>query len=253
MSTRWESEYSDPQWIMIDLGQERSIETIRILWEGAYSAKYELQTSDDAQTWHTAYSNDNGKGGTDIITISPTAAHFLRIMGKSRNSWFGHSIHEIEVFEPKTSNENPVQFIKLELRDSDGKLISDNFYWRNSDIELDYKSLATLPEADITATVISVDAAKGTAKVVVENHSTTVAFGNRLRLVVPETQQRILPTTMSDNYFTLMPLEKKTISIAAPPESLSRGASLLLKQYLYKEKVIKHIFFNFKNLSTITS
>ena len=159
-------------------------------------------------------------------------------MGKSRNSWFGHSIHEIEVFEPKTSNENPVQFIKLELRDSDGKLISDNFYWRNSDIELDYKSLATLPEADITATVISVDAAKGTAKVVVENHSTTVAFGNRLRLVVPETQQRILPTTMSDNYFTLMPLEKKTISIAAPPESLSRGASLLLKQYLYNEKNI---------------
>jgi len=43
---------------------------------------------------------------------------------------------------------------------------------------------------------------------------------------------------MSDNYFTLMPLEKKTISIAAPPESLSRGASLLLKQYLYNEKNI---------------
>ena len=124
------------------------------------------------------------------------------------------------------------------MRDSDGRLISDNFYWRNSDIELDYKSLATLPEADITTTLVSADAAKGTATVIIENHSATVAFGNRLRLVEPATQQRILPTTMSDNYFTLMPFEKKTISIEAPAESLSRGASLLLKQYLYNEKNI---------------
>ena len=71
----------------------------------------------------------------------------------------------------------------------------------------------------------------------------TVAFGNRLRLVVPETGERILPTTMSDNYFTLMPLEKKTISIEAPAESLSKGAALLLKQYLYKEKVIEPALF----------
>ncbi len=237
MSSRWESEYSDPQWIMIDLGQERCIETVRILWEGAYSASYEVQTSDDGDTWHTAYSNDNGKGGTDIITITPTEARYLRIMGKSRSTWFGHSIHEIEVFEPKTSDEHPVQFIKLELRDADGSLVSDNFYWRNSDIELDYTSLATLPEADITATVVSADAATGKAVVIVENHSATVAFGNRLRLVVSGTQERILPTTMSDNYFTLLPQEKKTVSIEAPAASLSRGATLLLKQYLYEEKV----------------
>jgi hypothetical protein len=222
---------------MIDLGQERCIETVRILWEGAYSASYEVQTSDDGDTWHTAYSNDNGKGGTDIITITPTEARYLRIMGKSRSTWFGHSIHEIEIFEPKTSDEHPVQFIKLELRDADGSLVSDNFYWRNSDIELDYTSLATLPEADITATVVSADAATGKAEVIVENHSATVAFGNRLRLVVPGTQERILPTTMSDNYFTLLPQEKKTVSIEAPAASLSRGAALLLKQYLYEEKV----------------
>ena len=35
-----------------------------------------------------------------------------------------------------------------------------------------------------------------------------------------------------------MTTEKKTINIESPPELLSRGASLLLKQYLYNEKNI---------------
>ncbi|MDO5447757.1 MAG: discoidin domain-containing protein, partial [Prevotellaceae bacterium] len=241
MNTRWESEYSDPQWIMVDLGQQRNVATLRILWEGAYSKKYEIQLSDDAENWHTAYANDEGKGGTDIIDITPEKARYIRVMGLTRNSWFGHSIHEIEVYEPKEGNETPIQFIKLELRKENGELVSDNFYWRNSDIELDYKAFASLPEADITATIKSKDVAAGKATVEVENHSATVAFGNRLRLINATTKERILPATMNDNYFTLLPGEKKTITIDAPADQMAQGAKLLLKQYIYNEKEVAEL------------
>ena len=47
--SRWESAYSDPQWIYIDLGKEEKIEKVILRWEAACAKKYELQVSNDAQ------------------------------------------------------------------------------------------------------------------------------------------------------------------------------------------------------------
>ncbi|HHW22776.1 MAG TPA: discoidin domain-containing protein [Clostridiaceae bacterium] len=33
--TRWESNYSDPQWITVDLGESCSISGVKIVWENA--------------------------------------------------------------------------------------------------------------------------------------------------------------------------------------------------------------------------
>ena len=55
--SRWESAYSDPQWIYIDLGKEEKIEKVILRWEAACAKKYELQVSNDAQEWKTVYAN----------------------------------------------------------------------------------------------------------------------------------------------------------------------------------------------------
>lgn len=238
--SRWESESSDPQWIYIDLGKTENIETVVLKWEAAFAKEYELQTSDDAKNWKTVYTNKTGKGGTEEIKLTPTAARYVKMMGISRATNFGYSLYEFEVYGAKQRNIaelNPLHFIKLELTDANGRLISDNFYWRNGVNDLDYTQLNTLPEADLSCRLADKSkVTSGRVKLSVKNNSQTVAFANRIRLVNKTTQERVLPVFMSDNYITLLPGEEKIISVEAAPELLKGGVNVLVKQYGKTEK-----------------
>lgn len=232
--SRWESAYSDPQWIYIDLGKEEKIEKVILKWEAACAKKYELQVSNDAKEWKTVYINKEGKGGTEQIELEPVAARYVKLAGISRATSFGYSLFEFEVYgeKPKGIEElTPLHFIKLELTDAKGDLLSENFYWRNGVRDLDYTLLNTLPEADLSCRLVDKSMADGKMKIAVKNNSGTVAFANRVRLVNKATQERMLPVIMSDNYVTLMPGEEKVISMEAAPELLKGGVSVLVKQY----------------------
>ena len=232
--SRWESAYSDPQWIYIDLGKEEKIEKVILKWEAACAKRYELQVSNDAKEWKTVYTNKEGKGGTEQIELQPVAARYVKLAGISRATSFGYSLFEFEVYgeKPKGIEElTPLHFIKLELTDAKGDLLSENFYWRNGVRDLDYTLLNTLPEADLSCRLVDKSMADGKMKIAMKNNSSMVAFANRVRLVNKTTQERVLPVIMSDNYVTLMPGEEKVISMEAAPELLKGGVSVLVKQY----------------------
>ncbi|WP_051815759.1 discoidin domain-containing protein, partial [Glycomyces tenuis] len=55
LSTRWASEWADPQWIQVDLGQRTAFDTVQLVWETSYASAYEIQVSDDGQNWSTVY------------------------------------------------------------------------------------------------------------------------------------------------------------------------------------------------------
>ena len=152
---------------------------------------------------------------------------------------FSLNFNPFEIYgeKPKEIEElTPLHFIKLELIDAKGNLISENFYWRNGVNDLDYTLLNTLPEADLSCRLVDKSMSDGKMKIVVKNNSGTVAFANRVRLVNKATQKRILPIIMSDNYVTLMPGEEKVITMEATPELLKGGVSVLVKQYGKAEK-----------------
>lgn len=132
----------------------------------------------------------------------------------------------------------PLHFIRLELRDANGKLLSDNFYWRNGVKDLDYTALNTLPAADLSCTLISKRVADGRCviKISIKNHSRTVAFANRIRMVNKTTSERVLPVIMSDDYVTLMPGEEKNVSLEADTKLLKGRVNILLKQFAHTEK-----------------
>lgn len=132
----------------------------------------------------------------------------------------------------------PLHFIRLQLLDDKGNLLSENFYWRNGIRDLDYKDLNTLPEVDLVCTLRNASISKGTVTLVLENQSQTVSFANRLRLVNRASGQRVLPIIMSDNYVTLMPGEKKEIQIETFPDLLKDKVDVLLKQYGKAEKQV---------------
>jgi hypothetical protein len=97
LTTRWASNYSDPQWVYIDLGTSRKIERVVLKWERGYGKSYSIQVSNDTKVWKPIYKTTNGDGGTDDITLSGTGRYVL-MYGTRRATQWGYSLYEFEVY-----------------------------------------------------------------------------------------------------------------------------------------------------------
>jgi exo-beta-1,3-glucanase (GH17 family) len=95
--TRWASEWSDPQWLQVDLGATATISQVVLNWETAYGKAFQLQTSADAQTWTTIYSTTTGPGGTQTLDVAGSG-RYVRMYGTARSSGYGYSLWEFQVF-----------------------------------------------------------------------------------------------------------------------------------------------------------
>ena len=96
LATRWSSLYSDPQWIMVDLGSTATISSVRLTWETAYARAYRIEVSDDATTWTTLFSTTTGDGGVDQLGLSGSG-RYVRMYGTARATAWGYSLWEFEV------------------------------------------------------------------------------------------------------------------------------------------------------------
>ncbi|MGC5772508.1 polysaccharide lyase family 8 super-sandwich domain-containing protein [Paenibacillus pabuli] len=98
LSTRWGSNYSDPQWIYVDLGSSQSIQEVALHWEDAFGKAYQIQVSDDATNWTTVYSTTIGDGGIDRISFEPVNARYVKMDGTKRATTYGYSLWEFKVY-----------------------------------------------------------------------------------------------------------------------------------------------------------
>jgi mannan endo-1,4-beta-mannosidase len=103
MNTRWASQVGDPGWIYVDLGGQTDITRVMIYWEAAYSKQYQIQVSNDANNWQTLYTDNNGNGGTDDVTVSGSG-RYVRVYGTQRvESNWPHSMWELAIYGGSTS------------------------------------------------------------------------------------------------------------------------------------------------------
>lgn len=100
--TRWESDYVDPSWIYVDLGDTYSINRVVLKWEDAYADQYKIQVSNDGSSWTDVYSTTTGEGDTDDISFTATIARYVRVYGTHRGTTYAYSIWEFEVYSPAT-------------------------------------------------------------------------------------------------------------------------------------------------------
>ncbi len=96
--TRWSSAFSDPQWIAVDLGSAQSVNKVMLDWENAHAVSYRIEVSGDGQSWNTVANQTAGKGGTETVTFNATPARFVRMTGLTRNTQYGYSLYELQVF-----------------------------------------------------------------------------------------------------------------------------------------------------------
>ena len=72
--TRWSSNFSDPQWIEVDLGAAHPLTKVVLDWETAYAVAFQIQVSDDGTTWTDIYSTTTGTGGSQTCRSAAPAA-----------------------------------------------------------------------------------------------------------------------------------------------------------------------------------
>ena len=124
-----------------------------------------------------------------------------------------------------------VHFIKLELRDAKGELLSSNFYWRaqagNPD---DLTGLNQLPMVTLTAKVDELKekiAGQRLLEVTLHNPTKNIALMAHMQLR-RKSGGRILPVFYGDNYDSLVPGETKTITIEAAQSDFNGEDALIV-------------------------
>ena len=108
-----------------------------------------------------------------------------------------------------------VHFVKLELRDAEGKLASENFYWKAlPEHQNDLTALNSLPAVGLEVTVARRDVAgRSFFDLTLRNPGRQIALMTHLQLRRKKSGERVLPVYASDNYLSLVGGETKTVTI----------------------------------------
>mgnify|MGYP003601991277 FL=1 len=101
--TRWESEHGvDPQWIIADLGELKTVGALKIYWEGANAKDYSISFSANGTdfTGELFYTGKAAGARTDVVDNLNVNCRYIKINGTARNLTYGYSIWEFEIYPP---------------------------------------------------------------------------------------------------------------------------------------------------------
>ena len=143
---------------------------------------------------------------------------------------------------PELDGLTTTYFILLRLTDSSDRLLSTNFYWLSTKPDVlnwshstwwytptnsfgDLTGLMSLPKVDLNLTSRNeCKGNEGVTHVTVENPTKDLAFFVHLQVKKGRDGEEVLPVLWEDNYFALMPGEKREINATYQTSDLS-GAS----------------------------
>jgi exo-1,4-beta-D-glucosaminidase len=136
-------------------------------------------------------------------------------------------------------------FLNLQLFSSSGELLSRNFYWLSKKPDVpnfaktewyytplseyaDFLALQDLPKATVNASMTVSDAGQETpARITVENTGSGLAFLVRLCLLKGKDGAEVLPVFFDDNYISLLPGEKREVTVHVRKADLGAAKPVL--------------------------
>ncbi len=132
---------------------------------------------------------------------------------------------------PEPENISATYFLRLRLLSLNGQILSRNFYWLSAKPDVlewektewfftpmtgyaDYSALETLPKVALRSTLrVQPAGEEETGHVTLDNPSKTLAFLVRLRILRGKGGEEVLPVFWEDNYFSLLPGEKRSVAV----------------------------------------
>jgi hypothetical protein len=208
-------------------GCKKACEPIHILWDCFTNAVKVSNNSNKSYRGLTAEAKIYNMDGTEKYSKSA----LLDISQDSVVNCF--TLHFPEGL-------SSVCFIRLKLKNNND-VLSDNFYWQGANYQ-DYKALSGLGKVTLIgeATEI-VTESKHMVTAIVRNPGKNVALMVRAKLLTNPSRERVLPAFYSDNYFSLLPGESKTITIEYDTRCLLGGTPNLILEGWNIEGVEIHI------------
>ena len=151
-------------------------------------------------------------------------------------------------------NITQVHFIKLRLKDEKGKEVSSNFYWRSNDkyegketltgpAASGFEDLSKLKKANLNSSYkIRKENELFFIDILLKNTSSSIAFFNQLQLL-DNNSAPVRPSFYTDNFFSLLPGESKSITIETAekniqkiaPKLVIKGWNIERKEFLLKK------------------
>lgn len=155
---------------------------------------------------------------------------------------------------PELKGLSSTYFLDLRLMDDKEKLIENNFYWLSTVADIpdfenttwywtpnkqhaDFSALDSMPKTTIEYNnSISDGEGKVSFEVVAHNPTDKIAFFIDFMLVDEKTGEPVLPVFWSDNYISLLPGEKRTLTGTADGRGLSdtKGLKIMMQGFNLK-------------------
>jgi hypothetical protein len=121
-----------------------------------------------------------------------------------------------------------VFFVKLELKDHSGKVVSDNFYWLSSETPSDFSILGKLPQVRLNVSYeIEENGEENIVHLKVDNPTDKLAFFIHILLTKSSDGEEVLPIFWDDNYFSLLPGEKKVLDATFAVKDLNEAYPII--------------------------
>lgn len=200
-ASRWDSAAEDPQYIILDAGENVYFTRAVLNWEAAYGRSYTLDVSVDGINWQTAYGTTSGRGGIEDITLDGQRGRYLRMYGVERATGYGYSLYSFDAYglpadpampfitivspaaESVIANDQPVS---LQIDITDSGWIANGGAWQyslnNGPVQqlgtMDAVSLGVLPTGPHSLRISLVNS-EGVAVGVPKNRTFNVSCGNQ--------------------------------------------------------------------------
>lgn len=122
---------------------------------------------------------------------------------------------------------SPLYFVKLNLTDQAGNLLSTNFYWQHV-AQDQFDGLMNLSTVTLDASATQrVEGDNTIVTVTLHNNTGNVAMLTHLQLHRDKSDRRILPVFYSENYISLVPDEVSTVTIECATKDLQGETPLI--------------------------
>lgn len=170
-ATRWESVWSDPQFIGMDFLSPKTLNKAILRWETAHARAYRIQYSNDNARWADAAVVTDGDGGEDVVTFPAVTARYFRVKGEQRgglgDTVWGYSLWEVAFENDPTLRPTAPSQLNASRRTgnslgwswTDNSGNEDGFrFYGGSDPEGPYALLATLPAGTTSHTELGLPA-----------------------------------------------------------------------------------------------
>jgi len=218
---------------------------------------------------HVQYSYDDNSvavinGTQEALKGMEVRARIYSIDAKEKASQWARRLDfapdsSTKAFDLRTPDDlSTAYFLKLELRDSAGKLVGHNFYWLSTKPDTldwakrmdtaytpqkdfgDLTGLNALPTTKLAVSkTLQATGSTHRVSVSVANNGAAIAFMIHLRLTRGKGGDDVVPIFWSDNYFSLLPGEKKSVTAQFYSSSLAGAAPELVVDGWNVEPVVR--------------